>query len=114
MHAPESWTLVRTETPEYYVYEINAGPGHVASIAGWTHFGTICPITEGNAQLIFKAPALLRVLTSLIEWAAFTGGWEAPCWQEAQDLLAELRARSPTDGTQRAPGGSPRDHGRVP
>jgi len=24
MNAPESWTLAGTETPEYYVYEINA------------------------------------------------------------------------------------------
>lgn len=45
MHAPEPWTLVRTETPEDYVYEIDAGPGLVASIAVWTDFGTICPIT---------------------------------------------------------------------
>jgi hypothetical protein len=111
MHAPEPWTLVRTETPEYYVYEINAGPGHVASIAGWTHFGTICPITEANAQLICKAPALLRVLKSLMEWSSFTGGWNAPCWQEAQDLLAKLQASSPSNDTQGGGSGSPRDHG---
>jgi hypothetical protein len=114
MHAPEPWTLVRTETPEYYVYEINAGAGHVASIVGWTHFGTICPITAANAQLICKAPALLRVLNSLMEWSAFTGGWNASCRQEAQDLLAALQASLPSDDTQGGGSGSLRDHGGVP
>jgi hypothetical protein len=34
--------------------------------------------------LICKAPALLRVLKSLMmAWHGFTGGWNAPCWQEA-------------------------------
>lgn len=113
MHAPEPWTLVRSETPEYYVYEINAGHGHVASIAGWTHFGTICPITEANAQLICKAPALLRVLNSLVEWSGFTGGWNAPCWQEAQELLAALQASS-SDDTQAGGSRSSRDHGGAP
>jgi hypothetical protein len=92
MHAPEPWTCVRIETPDYYVYEINSGSGHVASIAGWTHFATICPITDANAELICKAPAMLRVLKDLLEWAAFTGGWNAPCWEQATAIVTNLQA----------------------
>ncbi|GAB0120053.1 hypothetical protein [Acidisoma sp. 7E03] len=111
MHAPEPWTLVRSETPEYYVYEINAGPGRVASIAGWTHFGTICPVTEGNAQLIRKAPTMLRVLKSLLQWNHFTGGWDAACWQDARDLLAEFQTLSSPADAERGGFAAPSDHG---
>lgn len=44
-----------------------------------------------NAQTIVTAPKLRAALASLVEWAARTGGWEAPCWEEAQALLAALR-----------------------
>ena len=98
MHAPEPWTRVRVETPTYYVYQIHSRDGHVASVAGWTDIGTLCPTTEANTRLICKAPALLRVLKGLLEWTAFTGGWNAPCWQEAEALLACLCAPpSPDD-----------------
>ena len=111
MHAPGPWTRVRVETAEYYVYEINADSGHFASVAGWTHFGTVCPVTEANAQLICKSPALLRVLKSLMEWNGLTGGWDAPCWQEAQALLDEVQARWPSDHIQGGEAGSPPDRG---
>lgn len=103
MHASEPWSCVRVETPEYYVYEIHANGGHVASIAGWTHFGTICPITEANAQIIAKAPALLRVLKSLVEWSRYTGGWEASCWQQAQGLVVALGEASPSGDASSGP-----------
>lgn len=45
----------------------------------------------GNARLIVAAPELRAVLAGLVEWAARTGSWEAPCWQDAQDILAGLR-----------------------
>jgi hypothetical protein len=61
MHAPEPWTRVRVETPIYYVYQIQSGADHVASIAGWANIGTPCPTTEDNARLICKAPTLLRL-----------------------------------------------------
>lgn len=44
-----------------------------------------------NARLITAAPELRAMLAGLVEWAARTGGWSAPCWQDAQDLLAGLR-----------------------
>jgi len=44
-----------------------------------------------NARLIEAAPQLRDALAALIEWSAHMGGWTAPCWQEAQDLLAKLR-----------------------
>ena len=100
MHAPEPWTRVRVETPTYYVYQIHADGGHVASVPGWTTVGTLCPATEDIARLICKAPALRRVLKDLLAWSAFTGGWNAPCWQEAETLLACLAASAPPDPTQ--------------
>ena len=100
MHAPEPWTRVRVETPTYYVYQIHSGGGHVASIPGWTNIGTLCPTTEENARLICKAPALLHVLQDLLDWSAFTGGWNAPCWQEAGALLAFLQAPPSPDAAQ--------------
>lgn len=99
MHAPEPWTRVRVETPTYYVYQIISRTGHVASVPGWTHVGTLCPTTEENARLVCKAPALLRVLKDLLEWSAFTGGWNAPCWQEAEALAASLQAPTAPDST---------------
>jgi hypothetical protein len=92
MHTPEPWTRVRSETPDYYVYEIHSGTGHVASIAGWTDFATICPVTEATARLVCEAPAMLRVLKELLEWSAFTGGWNAPCWEQAAAIVAGPQA----------------------
>ena len=31
-----------------------------------------------------------EVLRSLVEWANLTGGWEAPCWKRAEQLVASL------------------------
>ena len=90
MHAPEPWTCLRAEAPEYFVQIINSPGGHVASIASWSRFGESCAISEANARLICKAPAMLRSLKRLLQWSALTGGWEAECWQEAKNLLAEL------------------------
>ena len=45
----------------------------------------------GNARLIVAAPGLRTALAGLVEWAARTGGWEAPCWQEAHAVLSRLR-----------------------
>ena len=103
MHAPEPWTRVRSETPDYYVYTIHAGSGHVASIAGWTDFATICPTTEANARLTCKAPAMLRVLKDLLDWSVFTGGWNAPCWEEAATILACLQVPPSSEDPKGAP-----------
>lgn len=100
MHAPEPWTRVRVETPTCYVYHVQSGAGHVASIAGWANIGTLCATTENNARLICKAPALLRVLKDLLEWSAFTGSWNAPCWQEAEALVGCLQAPLSPDSAQ--------------
>jgi hypothetical protein len=35
---------------------------------------------------------MLRVLKNLREWAAFTGGWNAPCWEQAAAIVADLQA----------------------
>lgn len=45
----------------------------------------------GNARLIAAAPQLRAVLAALVEGSARTGGWGAPCWRDAHDLLARLR-----------------------
>lgn len=44
-----------------------------------------------NARLIAAAPRLRAALADLIEWSARTGGWDAPCWEEARAVLDALR-----------------------
>jgi hypothetical protein len=48
-----------------------------------------------NARAILLLPQLRAALTDLTEWAARTGGWDAPCWRTAEDLLRRLRSISP-------------------
>lgn len=48
-----------------------------------------------NAAAILLVPELRRVLADLIEWGSRTGGWDAPCWQDATSLLRQLRTISP-------------------
>ena len=43
-----------------------------------------------NAIAILLLPRLHSALADLVEWAARTGGWDAPCWREAEDLLRQL------------------------
>jgi hypothetical protein len=43
-----------------------------------------------NAALIRLAHRMREALAELIEWSARLGGWEAPCWDAAQNLLATL------------------------
>ena len=44
-----------------------------------------------NAKVIAAAPRMRAVLQRLTEWASSMGGWEAPCWAEAQTVLASLQ-----------------------
>lgn len=61
-----------------------------------------------NALLIASAGRLRNSLADLIEWAARTGGWEAPCWREARAILDTLRdATSLEAGVSRATGEAP-------
>ncbi len=67
-------------------------PGHLE----WriTARGVIRLLDEqdvGNARLIAAAPQLRSALAGLVGWSARTGGWDAPCWQDARALLARLR-----------------------
>jgi hypothetical protein len=87
MHTPGPWHSVRFETGEYYTHEISAAGGHIASVVGWTSFGSTCPTTEANARLIAHAPDLVTALQSLIAWADTMGGWEAACWERARSAL---------------------------
>ena len=48
-----------------------------------------------NANAILLLPDLRSTLTELIEWAARTGGWDAPCWRTAEDLLRQIQSASP-------------------
>ena len=108
MHAPEPWTCLRAEEPDYYIGLINSPAGHVTSIANWGAFGKTCSTSEANARLICQAPALMRVLKRLVQWSQLTGGWDAECWQEAETLLAELQSaqqapETDEDGPEFAP-----------
>ena len=44
-----------------------------------------------NARVIAAAPRMHAVLQRLTEWASSMGGWEAPCWAEAQAVFASLQ-----------------------
>ena len=100
VHTPGRWRSVRCETGEYYTHEINASDGHVASIAGWTTHGTVCPTTEANVRLITHAPDMAKALQAVLAWADGMGGWEARCWEAARETLARAlgRASVPLDG----------------
>jgi len=87
MHTPGPWRSARFETGEYYTYQICAAAGHIASVVGWTNFGSTCPTTEANARLIAHAPDLVTTLQSLIAWADTMGDWEAACWERARSAL---------------------------
>lgn len=50
------------------------------------------------ARLIAAAPKIRSVLQSLVQWAQQMGGWDAPCWQEAEHVLAEVAdLQAPTE-----------------
>ena len=50
------------------------------------------------ARLIAAAPKMRDALQALVQWARYPGGWDAPCWQEAERVLAEA-------GNAQAPAG---------
>jgi hypothetical protein len=50
------------------------------------------------AKLIAIAPEMHRALQALVRWAGYTGGWDAPCWQEAERVLAEAEAAQSLTG----------------
>lgn len=41
------------------------------------------------ARLIAAAPKMRSALEALVQWARYTGEWDAPCWREAEQVLAE-------------------------
>lgn len=45
--------------------------------------------TNADALLIAAAPDMLAALVRLRAWAEQTGGWEAPCWENACDVIAK-------------------------
>jgi hypothetical protein len=47
------------------------------------------------AKLIAIAPQMHRALQALVRWAGYTGGWDAPCWEDAERVLADAR-RAPS------------------
>jgi len=50
------------------------------------------------ARLIVAAPALRHVLQALVQWARYTGEWEAPCWRKAERVLTEAGGLPPPPG----------------
>jgi hypothetical protein len=101
MHTPGPWRSARFETGEYYTYQIFAAAGHIASVVGWTNFGSTCPTTEANARLIAHAPDLVTALQSLVAWAGTMGGWEAACWEAARCALARALGSEHTEHPRR-------------
>jgi hypothetical protein len=46
-----------------------------------------------RVRLLIAASRLCVVLEELCEWANNLGGWEAPCWREAENVLAEMAGK---------------------
>jgi hypothetical protein len=44
-------------------------------------------------RLLIAASRLRVALEALCEWANNLGGWEAPCWREAENVLAEMAGK---------------------
>lgn len=44
---------------------------------------------EANAALIAAAPDLRDALIELMEWNAFMGNFDAPCWDKARAAIAK-------------------------
>ncbi len=88
MHTPGPWRAVRVECGAYYTHQIEITEGHIASIVGWSCYGTVCATTQANARLIEQAPDMAQALARLLLWANQTGEWDAPCWREAETVLA--------------------------
>jgi hypothetical protein len=42
-----------------------------------------------NLSTIVAAPDMLAALKGLREWAQMMGGWDAPCWADADDAIAK-------------------------
>jgi hypothetical protein len=54
---------------------------------------TVRRLDDGDiarARLIAAAPRLHSAIASLVAWAAYMGGWDAPCWREAEAVLRNL------------------------
>ena len=43
-----------------------------------------------NFRLLVAARRLRATLEALQRWATIIGGWDAPCWREAETLLREI------------------------
>jgi hypothetical protein len=44
-----------------------------------------------NAAMILLLPQFRNTMFRLVEWAARTGGWDAPSWRSAEALVKQLR-----------------------
>ena len=44
-----------------------------------------------NATAIMLVPRMREVLAELVQWATHMGGWDAPCWRSAEDVVARMR-----------------------
>jgi hypothetical protein len=52
-----------------------------------------------TAKLIAIAPQMHRTLQALVRWAGYTGGWDAPCWEDAERVLADASGAPSHKGT---------------
>lgn len=81
-HTPGPWRTHDVQ-PEIWTRQVWTDESHGSVMIATT--GGVDK--EANARLIAAAPELLAALKALVEWAAFTGGWEAPCWDDARAAI---------------------------
>jgi len=44
-----------------------------------------------NANLIALAPEMYEILNGLLKWQAYMGGWEAPIWGRAKNIVGRIK-----------------------
>ena len=88
---PGPWTIRKNETTRL-VFVGNPDTTH-----SYPLFRDIGPCEANdqdwaNARLVATSPKLVECLQELLEWREYMGGWEAPCWERAEQLVADLTA----------------------
>ncbi len=61
--------------------------GDCAFLVGKQDVASRFQLVQYFPTLELDVPECMTVIRQLLEWAANTGGWEAACWQQAQQLL---------------------------
>ena len=87
---PGPWK--RSDNARWNVYASNNGHGKaICTMRNYNRHDPDTQEADHNAELISRSPELLECLQDLLDWAEYMGGWNAPCWVWAQDLVDQIK-----------------------